>query len=194
MWRTLNDLLPKKKNTTSTRYQNLTATAFNQYFTQIASTLCKHFGNTLLPLITTPRVNQDFALNDVSSSFVHNELRKLKGSKATDLEGIPARLLKDCASVIAKPNNCNCKQLQTIAIAHVINLTIRSGEIPLEWKEAKVTPIFKSGKRNEENNYRPISVHPLISKIMERSIQTQLVAFLTENTVLSVHQSGFCNV
>jgi exonuclease III len=179
MWSTLNDLLPKKKNTTSTRYQNLTATAFNQYFTQIPSTLCKHFGNTLLPLIMTPRVNRDFALNDVSSSFVHNELRELKGSKATGLDGIPAKLLKDGASVIAKP------------IAHLINLTIRSGEIPLEWKEAKVIPIFKSGKRNEENNYRPISVLPLISKIMERSIQTQLVAFLTENNVLSVHQSGF---
>jgi hypothetical protein len=58
--------------------------------------------------------------------------------KATGLDGIPAKLLKDGASVIAKP------------IVHVINLTIRSGEIPLEWKEAKVIPIFKSGKRNEE--------------------------------------------
>jgi hypothetical protein len=70
--------------------------------------------------------------------------------------------IKQFASVIAKP------------IAHLINLTIRSGEIPLEWKEAKVTPIFKLGKRNEENNYRPIPVLPLISKIMERSIQVQL--------------------
>ena len=118
-------------------------------------------------------------MQDVSTGFVYNELRKLGATKSTGLDGIPARLLKDAATMIAKP------------IAYLINLTITSGEIPLEWKQAKVTPISKSGKRNEENNYRPISVLPLISKIMERSIQLQLVAFLTENTVLSVYQSGF---
>ena len=110
---------------------------------------------------------------------IYDQLRNLKGSKATGLDGIPARLLKDGANAIAKP------------IAYLINLTIRSGEIPLEWKEAKVTPIFKSGKRNEENNYRPISVLPLISKIMEHTIQVQFVAFLKENDVLSIYQSGF---
>ena len=180
LWGTLNDLLPKgERNTTSTRYQNLTANTFNQYFTQIAGTLSKRFQNVSLPLIATPRVSQDFALNDVSLSFVYDQLRNLKGNKATGLDGIPARLLKDGASAIAKP------------IAYLINLTIRSGEIPSEWKEAKVTPTFKSGKRNEENNYRPISVLPLISKIMERTIQVKLVAFLKENDVLSLYQSGF---
>ena len=106
-------------------------------------------------------------------------MKDLKGNKATGLDGIPARLSKDGASANAKP------------IAYLINLTIRGGEIPSEWKEAKVTPIFKSGKRNEGNSYRPISVLPLISKIMEHTIQVQLVAFLKESDVLSICQSGF---
>ena len=64
LWRTLNDLLPKRKrNTISTPYLNLTANTFNQYFTQIASTLSMHFQNALVPVITMPRVNQDFVLN-----------------------------------------------------------------------------------------------------------------------------------
>lgn len=179
MWKTLNDILPKKSKSTFTRYFNLTAMKFNQFFTQIAGTLCRHFGNALLPNIPTPRVIQDFVLQNVSTSFVCQELLKLKQTKGTGLDGIPARMLKDAANIIAKP------------LAYIINLTISTGEIPMEWKEAKVTPVFKSGKRSEENNYRPISVLPLISKIMERSIQVQLVAFLTENNVLSTYQSGF---
>ena len=107
------------------------------------------------------------------------ELSKLKSSKATGLDKIPAKLLKDASSVIAKP------------ITYLINLTISSGEIPSQWKEAKVTPIFKEGKKDDENNYRPISVLPLVSKVMERAVQVQLLAFFEVNKVLSVYQSGF---
>ena len=72
------------------------------------------------------------------------ELRKLKLTKATGLDGLTARLLKDAAQAIARP------------ITYLVNLTISSGVIPSEWKDARVTPIFKSGKKNDENNYRPI--------------------------------------
>ena len=92
--------------------------------------------------------------------FVKQKLCKLKLSKATGLDGIPARVLKD-APEIAKP------------IAYLINLSILTGIIPQEWKEAKVTPIFKSDEKDDVNNYRPISVLPLISKIMERTVQVQ---------------------
>ena len=54
-----------------------------------------------------------------------------------------------------------------------------------------MTPIFKSGERNDENNYRPISVLPLVSKVMERAVQVQFLAFLTVHDLLSVNQSGF---
>ena len=50
----------------------------------------------------------------------------------------------------------------------------------MEKCELKVTPIHKSGDKSDPNNDRPISVLPLISKVMERAIQSQLVAFLTK--------------
>ena len=40
-------------------------------------------------------------------------------------------------------------------------LTISTGEIPSQWKEATVTPIYKTGRKDDENNYRPFSVLPL---------------------------------
>lgn len=54
-----------------------------------------------------------------------------------------------------------------------------------------MTFIFKSGVRNDDNNYRPISVLPLVSKVMERAILVQLLAFLTVHNSLSVYQYGF---
>ena len=107
------------------------------------------------------------------------ELSRLKVTKASGPDGITARRLKDAAPVIAKP------------ITYLVNLTISTGLIPTEWKDARVTPIFKSGARNDVNNYRPISVLPPVSRIMERAIQVQLLAFLTEHDLLSDYQSGF---
>ncbi|PFX17369.1 putative RNA-directed DNA polymerase from transposon BS [Stylophora pistillata] len=125
---------------------------------------------------TVHRVKK-FSIEEVNEKFVCDELKRIKSKKSTGLDGMSARLLKDAAPVIVKP------------ITYIINLTISTGEIPPELKEAKVTPIFKNGKRNEESNYRLISVLPLVSKIMERAIQVQLVKFLEANEVLS--QSGF---
>ena len=100
-------------------------------------------------------------------------------TEASGPDGITARLLKDVAPVIAKP------------ITYLVNLTISTGLIPAEWKDTRVTSIFKSGARNDVNNYRPISVLPLVSKIMEYAIQVLFLAFLTEHDLLSDYQSGF---
>ena len=178
MWKTLNKILPKKPKTAA-EIENLSATKFNQYFTTIAGSLCGHFSDPSPPRVLTPRVDREFIPQHLSPAFVLLELRKLKSTKATGLDGISAELLKDAAQEVAKP------------IANLINLTFSTGEIPQEWKEAKVTTIFKSGEKDDINNYRPISVLPLLSKIMERPIQVQLVSFLTENNALSEHQSGF---
>ena len=101
----------------------------------------------------------------MSTNFVLKELAKLEVTEASGPDGITARLLKDVAPVIAKP------------ITYLVNLTTSTGLIPAEWKDARVTSIFKSGARNDVNNYRPISVLPLVSKIMEHAIQVQFLAF-----------------
>ena len=100
-------------------------------------------------------------------------------TKASGPYAITPRLLKDAAPVIAKP------------ITYLVNLTISTGLIPARWKDARVTPILKAGARNDVNNYQPILVIPLVPKIMERSIQVQFLAFLTEHDLLLDYQSGF---
>ena len=183
MWKTLNELLPNKKQhktANAPASENLTATSFNEFFTSVAEELCGHYkSKTRLPNILTPKVAQNFVLQKVSTNFVLKELSKLKVTKASGPDGITARLLKDAAPVIAKP------------ITYLVNLNISTGLIPAEWKDARVTPIFKSGARNDVNNYRPISLLPLRSKIMECAVQVQFLAFVTEHDLWSHYQSGF---
>ena len=60
-----------------------------------------------------------------------------------------------------------------------------------KWKTAKVIPLYKKGQRNLPGNYRPISVLPAISKILERILCDQLYSYLTKYELLSNFQSGF---
>ena len=165
---TLNELLPNKKQHAAANApaaEKLTATSFNEFFTSVAEKLCGHFKDKPMPKLWIPRVTENFVFQKVSTNFVCKELTKLKLTKGTGLDGLTARLLKDAAPVIAK------------SITYLVNLTTSTGVIPSEWKDVRVTPIFKSGARNDENNYRPILVLPLVSKIMERAIQVQFLFF-----------------
>ena len=87
-----------------------------------------------------------------------SHLQELKRKKATGIDNLPSNLLKDAAPVISK------------RLAHIINLSLTTSIFPTEWKEAKITPLFKSGKKSSVENYRPISLLPVISKIAEKIV------------------------
>ena len=70
-------------------------------------------------------------------------------------------------------------------------MSFQTGQIPLEWKSANVTPVLKNGDETQMENYRPISVLPVIAKIMERIVFNQLYCFLQQHSMLTQHQSGF---
>ena len=68
---------------------------------------------------------------------------------------------------------------------------IVDGVFPEVWKLAKVVALFKGGDKTLKDNYRPISILPTISKIIERSARVQLCSFLEENKLLSQSLFGF---
>ena len=88
-------------------------------------------------------------------------------------------MFKDAATIITKP------------LAYIINLCLQSGSVPMEWKAAKIIPLFKSGSMVELDNYRPISILPVLSKILERIVYKQLLSHLENNGLLSSFQFGF---
>ena len=121
----------------------------------------------------------EFKFKFITQNFTLSELKNLKCNKSSGMDNIPPRLLKDAAAVIAKP------------LTEIINTSLAMGAVPDEWKCAKVTPVFKKGKRSEMDNYRPISVLPVASKLLERTVHRQLYQFLSKHQILSPFQCGF---
>ena len=113
------------------------------------------------------------------SEFVIKQLNVFKRNKASGNDNLPPGLLKDCRHHIAKP------------IAFILNLSLDTNTFPHPWKIAKVTPIHKKGSLKEPSNYRPISVLPVLSKILERAVHIQLVDYLEEYNLITKYQFGY---
>ena len=84
-----------------------------------------------------------------------------------------------------------CDVSQLSGDKQMINLSMVSGTFPEAWKQARVIPIFKSGATDQLNNYRPISIVPALSKILEKAVATQLMEHLESNTHFHPLQFGF---
>ena len=100
-------------------------------------------------------------------------------SKAAGLDNLAGKFLRDGASVLVTP------------VTEICNLSIRLSAFPDKCKIAKLKPLFKKGSKTEAKNYRPISLLPLISKIVERVIYDQTQSFLDKNEIRYKYQSGF---
>ena len=163
------------------------ANALNDFFTGVVDRLLRSLGHTnrqTVPCNSRSGRLQgipQFKFQSVSEEFTKSELKKLKTNKSCGLDAISPRLLKDSAPIVAGPLTC------------IINKSLATGVVPDDWKCARVTPLFKGGKRCELDNYRPISVLPAASKLLERAVNTQLCTFLTEHSLLSPYQCGFRN-
>jgi len=156
------------------------AQGFCDFFSTIAGVLkTKSFPLWGTPLNSRETTSpENFVFNSVSDDKVFRELRNLERNKSTGLDNLFPGMLKDAAAVIKKP------------LAYIINLSLQSGSVLMEWKSAKVIPLFKSGSLVELDNYRPISILPVLSKILER-IDKQLLLHLENNGLLSSFQFGF---
>ena len=104
---------------------------------------------------------------------------KVSTSKSTGMKGVYTRLLHDSCDIVAP------------YIHNMLIMSLNTGIFPSHWKTSQVKPIFKSGSRSDPGNYRPISITPFISKMLENIIHDQLDAFLEEFSHLCPSQSGF---
>ena len=99
---------------------------------------------------------------------------------STGLDNISPRILKILANIIAP------------SLVYIANKSIISGSFPSMWKEAKVKPFFKSGDKDDINNYRLISILPTISKLIEKCLDIHFSMFLNNFNLLHKSQSSFC--
>ena len=79
----------------------------------------------------------------------------------------------------------------TPSILYIVNKSISPGKFPSVWKEVKVKPLFKTGNKEDVNNYRPISILPTLSKLIEKWVERQFSQYLNDFNLLHKSQSGF---
>ena len=112
-------------------------------------------------------------------SFIRTFLSNLNVNKSTGLDNIGPRILKLSANVLAP------------SLLYIVNKSLITGEFPCSWKEAKIKPLFKSGAKDDKNNYRPISILPTVSKLIEKWVENKLSEYSNEYDLLHQSQSGF---
>ena len=121
-----------------------------------------------------------FTIPYITPEDIERLLQTMPSHKATGSDGLSAQILKIAAPAISLP------------LSRLINHWIDTGTFPSVWKSAKVTPIYKGqGSRGDKNNYPPISVLSLLSKIFENHIHQTLYNYMTNNDFLYNLESGF---
>ena len=119
-------------------------------------------------------------LPDITEEYVQKQISSMSVGKATGPDGIRIKMLQISSRYITK------------SLTHIFNLSIR-GDItfPKDWKYALVTPIHEGGDKCNTTNYRPISILPIISKILERWVHSVVYSYLAECNLIPCCQSGF---
>ena len=96
------------------------------------------------------------------------------------------------------PDNCHPKLLKEAAeflsepLSDIINKSFENGEIPMAWKEANVTALYKNkGEKCDPSNYRPVSLMSVPSKLCEKTVREILMHHMSSNNLFSDAQLGF---
>ena len=120
-----------------------------------------------------------FHIKSTSEEKVFRIMKNIEISKAAGIDRLPGWFLIDGTEILSKP------------ISDICNLSIFHGIFPNACKVAKLQPIFKKGKNVDPFNYRPMSLLPLTSKVIEKVVHNQTNEFLLDNKILCNYQSGF---
>ncbi|KAG7304918.1 hypothetical protein JYU34_010320 [Plutella xylostella] len=153
--------------------------SLNKHFTS-SSTLdsfTKQFTLNQIDNIPTPDIDS-FNFAPASAEEIRKIILSLK-SKAVGHDNIGRIMVINLLDILLP------------AITHIINHSLTSGHFPDLWRKAYVIPLPKISNPSSLNHYRPISILPFLSKVLESIVHRQLTAFLSNGGLLNPYQSGF---
>ena len=191
-WKVINSILKHNKNKCNDRLNEIIidnehfntpkeiAEKFNEHFSSIGSKLANdlpgspvHFSQFL-----GPEVRSEFSFLPVSSQKIRSVINSFKECSA-GIDEIPMKVIKLSVDLLIEP------------LMHIFNLSLQNGTMPSQLKISKVTPVYKNGKTNNVNNYRPIAILSSIGKIIEKIVTEQLYDYFETNNLLNSSQHGF---
>ena len=120
-----------------------------------------------------------FSFACVGTATLRKALQKPEPKTAVGTDGVPISVFKSAWAPLGLP------------LVHIVNLVIRTGEWPKEWKEAIIAPVLKAGKPPSEfSSYRPVALLCAVSKLVERVLYDQLSAHIESHGLLPHEQHG----
>ena len=160
---------------------------FNDYFVNIVSELGASFTTTeedtsKLESFVSSKLENYITQFNIPNITVEDTLRlieNLPSGKATGPDDISARVLKLVAPVFCYP------------LSRLFNLSLEKGYFPRKWKVARVTPLYKDGAQDSRDNYRPISVLSVLSKLLEKHVSRSFMDYMMQNGLIYNLQSAF---
>ena len=158
------------------------AEQFNKFFTNIGPKLASNIPEATKPFQSFLNETQTTMSSDaLSVSELKEAFYSLKTNKSPGYDEVSFNIVGKCFGELNDP------------LKYLFGLSLKDGVFPDHLKIAKVTPLFKSGDPANISNYRPISVLPCFSKILERIMYNRLYKYMTENNLLYPKQFGFRN-
>ena len=191
-WNTINKIIRKTANNNSIHNDLnvreeldsniLKANKFNTFFTEIGPKLANSItvtNNTNHNDYLKTEIDTVFQFQQVDENDILNIINNLTPKTSSGIDNLSIKHIKVIKYELAKP------------LTLITNQVLSSGIFPDKLKIAKVIPIFKKGDDTDVNNYRPISLLPVISKIIEKVIYNQTYNYFDQNKILYAHQYGF---
>ena len=192
-WKIINEIISYKKiipnsidciqdsNNVLIKNKKNISDILNDYFVNIGTKLGDSCDTTKVSTPDTPPhdIRNSFFLKPVSVHEVSSLIKKLDEKKSSGPNNIPNKFIK-----------IGCSEISPV-LTKLINMSFNSGVFPSILKNSTVIPVFKSGKRQLPNNYRPISLLSTFSKILERCLHKQLTSFFQKYKIIHPNQYGF---
>ena len=191
-WKLLNSLLGKcsnKQNIVSylevngLRIHNKSSicNTFNDHFGGVGRKYCDNIpiSKKSFEKYLGKKVENSFSFQNVDERNVWDLLRDLCNKNSCGHDNLSNAFIKKIAPGLVSP------------LTIIINKSLNEQIVPNSMKLAKISPLYKSGVKNLVTNYRPISLLPVFSKLLERVVHDQSANFFDENNVIDDHQFGF---
>lgn len=156
--------------------------SFNTFFSNIGRKVTDDLptaNKTPEDYLTAP-IDTTFSFKPVDDGTIERIIREELSSKSSFGEdGFSSKLIKHLKESLVSPLTLICNQ------------SIKSGTFPNLMKIAKVIPLFKKGDAELVDNYRPISLLPALSKVLERVLYEQIFDYFTAHKLFAESQYGF---
>ena len=191
-WKTINEVINKTNNKNIPDYimingEKITDTNdivnhFNEYFATIGTNMADLVNlnkNISYKQYLGEQLGTTFTFHNIDVSQTSKILRELNSKTSFGHDGISTNLLKQLEPIIVGP------------LTLVINQSLNCGIFPEKFKLSKITPVYKKDDKYLVENYRPISLLPSVSKLLEKVLFDQFYKYLTVNNYLSPDQHGF---